>query len=135
MEKASQKSRDIKFFSEKNKAMVCVHSKEARNYAKYLEDQPWVESYETDIPLELARFPHISSVDIRPEYFTLAWVSDFCLHYADGRTGIREMISERHFEKRASIERLELSRRYWKAMDVPDWKLVIIEDKTEEEKS
>lgn len=135
MEKASQKSRDIKFFSEKNKAMVCVHSKEARNYAKYLEEQPWVESYETDIPLEFARFPHISSVDIRPEYFTLAWVSDFCLHYADGRTGIREMISERYFEKRASIERLELSRRYWKAMDVSDWRLVIFENKDEEGKT
>lgn len=133
MEKESQKRRDIKFFSEKNKAMMCVHSKEARDYAKYLEDQPWVEGYETDIPLELTRFPHINPVDIRPEYFALAWVSDFRLHYADGRIGIREMVSERYFEKRAIVERLELSRRYWKAMDVSDWKLILIENYNEEE--
>ena len=45
------------------------------------------------------------------------------------------MISERHFEKRAIIERLELSRRYWKAMDVSDWKLVIFENNGEEGKT
>ena len=122
MEKLNQKRRDIKFFSEKNKTVICVHSKEARNYTKYLEDQTWVESYEVDIPLELERFPHINPIDIRSEYLKQEWITDFLLHYVDGRTAVREMISERHFEKRSIIERLELSRRYWQAMDISDWK-------------
>ncbi len=36
MDKSGRKTRDIKFYSKKNEAMVIVHSKEARAYTKYL---------------------------------------------------------------------------------------------------
>ena len=58
MERAGKKTRDIQFFSEKNGGMVCLHSPIARDYAKYLEKQPWVESYEAGVPLEISNtFP------------------------------------------------------------------------------
>ena len=45
MEKATTKAREFAFYSTKNGAMVRVHSSQARDYAKYLEAQPWVEAY------------------------------------------------------------------------------------------
>ena len=40
MDKAGMKTRDIRFFSNKNDQIICIHSKWARDYAKYLEQQP-----------------------------------------------------------------------------------------------
>ena len=52
MDKAGIKTRDIRFFSSKNDKIICIHSKWARDYAKYLEQQPWVQSYQAAVPLE-----------------------------------------------------------------------------------
>ena len=38
MNKAKVKCRDIQFFSKKNNQMVCVHSREEREYARMLEE-------------------------------------------------------------------------------------------------
>lgn len=83
MERAGKKTRDIQFFSEKNGGMVCLHSPTARDYAKYLEKQPWVESYEAGAPLSEELYCHISPVGIRGLYFKTSWVSDFLPHFAD----------------------------------------------------
>ena len=125
MEKASIKTRDIIFFSKKNGGMVCVHTQAARDYAKWLEEQEWVEGYETNYPLELDKFSHVNPVDIRPDYFQLQWVSDFYIRYADGRIGIREVVKKDALLKRAVVEKLELSRRFWAALDVADWKVIL----------
>lgn len=69
MERAGRKTRDIQFFSEKNGRMVCLHSPAARDYAKYLEKQSWVESYEAGVPLSEELYCHISPVGIRGLYF------------------------------------------------------------------
>lgn len=127
MEKAGMKTRDIQFFSEKNQTMVVTHTRWARDYAKYLEAQSWVSSYEAGVPLELERFQHVNPVDIRPDYFQTPWVSDFLLRYADGRAGVRELVLADGLKKRATIEKLELSRRYWAALDVADWKIVMLQ--------
>ena len=127
MERAGLKTRDIQFFSKKNKRMVCVHTRRARDYAKYLEEQSWVTSYVTGCPLDLERFTHVSPTGIRGTYFQTAWVSDFMLQYADGRRGIRELITVDSLQKQAMVEKLELSRRYWAALDVDDWKVVIVD--------
>ena len=124
MEKANQKRRDIKFFSGKNQTVVCVHNVDARAYAQYLEGNPAVEKYETDSPLELTRFPHLSTMDIRTEYFSLDWVSDFRVYYSDGTAGIREVVREQQLKKRSVVEQLELSRRYWQAVGIQNWKIV-----------
>ena len=126
MEKAKEKTRDIKFYSEKNQAMICVHTAAAREYAKYLETQDGVERYETNYPLELDKFSHVNPVDIRPDYFKTQWASDFFLRYADGGLGIREIVAAETLRKRSVTERLELSRRYWSALDIQDWRIVLI---------
>lgn len=125
MEKAGVRTRDIQFFSEKNQTMVCVHSRRARDFAKYLEQQPWVAGYETCVPLALDKFPHVNPVDIRKEYLSMEWTTDFVIRTADGRITVREFADARDFVKKASMERLELSRRYWVILDVTDWKLVV----------
>ena len=48
MEKAGTKRRDIHFRSDKNGIVVCVHSREAREYARYLEASADVASYESE---------------------------------------------------------------------------------------
>ena len=46
MDKVGKKCRDISFRSEKNQKLVCVHSREAREYARILESDNMVVSYE-----------------------------------------------------------------------------------------
>lgn len=125
MQKSGVRTRDIRFFSQKNQKMICVHSQAAKDYAKYLENQPHVIGYETSELLQMDRFQHISPLNIRKAYLAEKWTTDFLLHYADGRTGIREILDGMDLTKRADVEKLELSRRYWATMDVSDWKLVV----------
>ena len=125
MEKAGTKTRDIKFFSPKNNAMMTVHTPVAQEFAQYLEEQPWVASYDTCVPLQMEHYPHVSPVDIRAEYFQTQWASDFVLHLADGNTGVREICTLKQFQKRAFIEKLEFSRRYWLATGVTDWRVYV----------
>lgn len=126
MEKAGTKTRDLRFYSEKNGQMICVHSKLARKYTRWLESQNWVETYECNVALDTGRYQYVSPVGIRKEYFAVAWCSDFLLHYADRRTAVREIVSKQDLTRRAALERLEFSRRYWKTLDV-EWKLLILE--------
>ena len=127
MRKSGVKTRDIRFFSEKNDTMLCVHTSLERDYAKWLEDQPWVERYETGVLLDASQMDHVSRVDIRSSYFETSWASDFMVTLADGRKEIREIITLGQLRKRAVVEQLELSRRYWSALDVSDWKVVVME--------
>jgi hypothetical protein len=125
MEKVGVKTRDIKFFSEKNDAVVLVHNKTARDYAHWLEEQVWVESYETGYPLDKAQMVHVNPVEIRPQLFEMDWASDFLIHFADGRLAVREVTTLEQLQKKAIVTKLELSRRYWKSMGVDDWKIVL----------
>ena len=127
MRKSGVKTSDIRFFSEKNDTMLCVHTSLERDYAKWLEDQPWVERYETGVLLDASQMDHVSRVDIRSSYFDTSWASDFMVTLADGRKEIREIITLGQLRKRAVVEQLELSRRYWSALDVSDWKVVVME--------
>ncbi|MCM1569122.1 MAG: hypothetical protein NC081_06710 [Roseburia sp.] len=125
MEKAGVKTRDISFFSQKNGEMVRVHSKAARDYAKFLENQDCVKRYEAGKLLELERFPHISPAGIRKLYFNTQWSTDFFLHLSDGRKAVRELVRGDDLKQQATVERLELSRRYWAALNIFDWKIVV----------
>ena len=109
--------------------MVCLHSPAARDYAKYLEKQPWVESYEAGVLLSEDLYCHVSPVRIRGLYFKTGWVSDFLLHFADGRRSVRELVREDALQKASTVERLEFSRRYWAATDVDEWKVVLVPGK------
>ena len=128
MDKVGKKCRDISFRSEKNQKVVCVHSREAREYARILESEPEILSYEVCFKLDRERYQFVSTVDIRKDYFDVEWATDFVLHFADGSVGIREIVTEAMLSKRANVEKLEFSRRYWSSSEsVKDWKIVIME--------
>ena len=125
MDRAGKKVRDISYHSGKNGGMAVVHSEAARAYSKYLEERPEVASYEACKPLDGTRLNGIQKTDIRGEYFKAQWTSDFFIRFSDGTTGVRELVSASDLTRRAEVEKLELSRRYWAALGVHDWKIVI----------
>ena len=125
MDRAEKKVRDISYHSPKNSGMVVVHSEAARAYSKYLEERPEVASYEACKPLDINRLDAIQKTDIRGEYFRERWSSDFYLQFNDGTAAVRELVSAADLTKRAEVEKLELSRRYWAALGVNNWKVVI----------
>lgn len=127
MDKAKTKCRDIMFRSDKNQKVLCVHSAAAREYAKVLEMDSKVVSYEVCVELDRERYPYVDSVDIRKEYFSMAWATDFKVSYADGHIGICEIAVKSMLEKRATIEKLEFSRRYWSTTEATEWKLILME--------
>lgn len=129
MDKIGKKCRDISFRSDKNQMVVCVHSREAREYARILEAEETVIRYEAGYVLDQERYSFVNPIDIRKDYFETEWATDFVLHYADGGMGIREITSEVSLAKRAAIEKLEFSRRYWSATEAVDWKIVLMEKK------
>ena len=124
MDKSGRKTRDIKFYSKKNEAMVIVHSKEARAYSKYLEDMEHVSSYVAGKAIDPVRLQMISKLDIRGDYFKQNWESDFYVLFDDGTVAVRELATAEALSKRAGIEKLELSRRYWNGVGVTDWKII-----------
>ena len=125
MDRAGKKVRDISYHSGKNGGMAVVHSEAARAYSKYLEERPEVASYEACKPLDATRLNSVQKTDIRGEYFQGQWASDFFIRFADGTTGVRELVSAADLTKRSEVEKLELSRRYWAARGVSDWRIVI----------
>lgn len=123
--KAALKTRDFQWWSVKNGALIRVHSQTARDYGKWLETQPEVEAFEAEKVLKLERLPHVTLTGIRKLYFQTQWCSDFYIRFADGRIGVRELAPSAALDKQAEVEKLELSRRYWAAMSITDWKVVL----------
>lgn len=125
MHKDKARTRDIYFFSQKSNQMMCVHSERAREHARRLEEDGGVESYEVNVQLNIDQYPYLSAVDIRASYFQTQWTSDFMVRYRDGRREIQEIVNVEDLKKRAMIEKLELSRRYWELMQVSKWRVVL----------
>ena len=125
MHKDKARTRDIYFFSQKSNQMMCVHSERAREHARRLEEDGGVESYEVNVQLNIDQYPYLSAVDIRASYFQTQWTSDFMVRYRDGRREIQEIVNVEDLKKRAVIEKLELSRRYWELMQVSQWCVVL----------
>ena len=126
MNRAGLKTRDIKYKSNKNDRVMVVHTEDARSYAKYLEERDEIVSYDVCVPLDPGALDRVDKVDIRGDYFRQQWESDFQLIYVDGTYGIREVIKPDDMEKLSEIEKLELSRRYWKLLGITDWKVVLV---------
>lgn len=126
IERSDARTRDIRFYSPKNGDIVLLHSKWARDYAKWLETQPWVKSYEAGCPLDADIMGRISRAGIRTDYLQTGWATDFVIRCADGHKGVRELVQREQLRKKAYVERLELSRRYWAATDT-EWMVVIVD--------
>lgn len=126
MRNQKSKTQSVKFMSRKNGKVVTVFSEPAKRYAQKLEDDPNVKSYEVNIPLDNWQ-QTISRVGLRKEYMDVEWTSDFLIIFQDDSVGIRELTPERCFVKAAEMEKLEISRRYWKAGHVANWMIVATE--------
>jgi len=55
------------------------------------------------------------------------WSSDFLLVNQNDEVAIRELITKADLRKKAEMEKLEISRRYWNVAHVADWGIVLIE--------
>lgn len=127
MRKQSKAQREIRFYSDKNNEMICAHTIEARNFAKWLEMQPDVASYQIHVPLDKSRYDNINRAGVRQSYFKEDWRTDFLVVNTDGVQQVRELVTPEQLQKRAAIEQLEFSRRYWGVMNIMDWKIVLLE--------
>lgn len=117
---------DIRFASPKAEDMVVVHLREAVDYAKRLDADDNVLSYETDVPLSDWQ-KKTNPVGIRKAYLQMGWKSDFLLKLADGTTVIRELVKKADLVKKAVVEQLEISRRYWTSANV-GWAVVVVDE-------
>lgn len=125
MERPGTKRRDIHFQSNKNGTVFCTHTEYAREYARLLEVDEEVKAYEVGVELDLEKYPYIQGTGIRKDYLEGLWASDFLIQYADGKKGVREIVTEEMLKKRAVIEKLEFSRRYWALSKIDNWKIVV----------
>ena len=125
MQKKNQKTREITFYSEKNKETRFVHSTGARRIAAKLERDDTVASYRTNVEL-LNVDSTIDRLGIRPLYFSTEWTSDFYVTMTDDTRIVYEVSDTKALEQKATVEQLELSRRYWETKEINSWKVIII---------
>ena len=52
----------------------------------------------------------------------------YVIRYVDDSIGVREIVDSQNLYKLSTIERMELSRRYWKIMGITNWKIAIPEE-------
>lgn len=126
MRKKDDKTRTISFFSQKNHQVIVVANAMAKKYALAMEKDDSVIKYEVNIPLtDFAIL--VDGKGLRRKLLETEWVSDFMVVRQSG-TKIVEIVDEEKLEnKRSCSERLELSRRYWKAAGAVDWQAVIVQ--------
>ena len=127
MEKCNEKKQEIRFYSNKNSKLLTVKSNVVRAYTKFLEDRNTVKEFEVHKKLIQERVQQLQRVDIRKDYIDSEWETDVYITYTDGTNGVREIVREEWLERRAVIEKLELSRRYWQSVGITNWKIVIME--------
>ena len=116
----------IRFPGEKCKEVVVVHCREAISYTKTLDNDDEVVEYRTDVELTGWK-EKISLAGVRKAYQEYEWTSDFVITYSDHRVAVRELVKKADLAKRAVVEKLEISRRYWSAQNV-DWGVIVIDE-------
>ena len=128
MKRASKKQREIRFHSGKCGRIICVNSYAEQEYAKRLEADDRVENYEENCCLDPERFQYVAPVGIRASYLKQEWKTDFLIYHRDGTQAVREVVRADELTKATVLEQLELSRRYWKAVGVSDWRVALFRE-------
>lgn len=114
MKKENACVREITFFSKKCDCTISVLGKEARALAEKLENDSRILRYKSKIPFTVN--PSIVSVHgLRPAYLAEKWVSDFYVETVDGEFAIIEAVSSENLLRKSEMEKLEISRRHWRA--------------------
>lgn len=130
MTQVGSQSMDIIFTGKKKLGTMTAHRREIVDYIKKLDDDEKVETY--DVSVELEEWADtISLVGVRKAYHEADWTTDCLIQYKDGTQAVREFVKREWLKKRAEVEKLEISRRYWAARQVYDWGVYIV-DYTEE---
>lgn len=127
MERIEAKVRDISFRSEKNGNVVTVHGSFARKVANIFESDETVLRYQTNVTLEYVE-GCIDSTGIRASFLDNRWQSDFMVERIDGSIEVYEVVSKALLDKRAVIEKIEFSRRFWDSQHINKWMLYIVEE-------
>ena len=117
---------DIRFASPKAVDMVVVHLREAVDYAKRLDADANVLSYETDVPLTSWQ-EKTNPVGIRKAYLQSGWKSDFLIKLADGTTAVRELVKQSDLTKKAVVEQLDEDRHKEGGNDM-GWAVVVVDE-------
>ncbi len=124
MKKHDPSARRIIFTSYKLGEPIIVTTDLEYNYAQMLERDISVKRFETMVPLTDWK-ERIQLKGIRTQYRKMEWLTDFRITYKRGNISIRELVKQSDLASRAVIEKLELSRRYWEAVGITDWKIVV----------
>lgn len=125
MEELKKRTRRIRFNSDKNNGIVEVNSDAAFHMSKTLEDDEEVVRYLTNVPLDMAKYKFMEAVGIKKAYFARQWVTSFKIYRRNGSVSIRELVPQHHLNRPSSIQKLELSRRYWEQEKITDWKIIL----------
>ena len=125
MEELKKRTRRIRFNSDKNNGIVEVNSDAAFHMSKTLEVDEEVVQYLTNVPLDMAKYKFMEAVGIKKTYFAKQWVTSFKIYRRNGSVSIRELIPQHHLNRPSSIQKLELSRRYWEQEKITDWKIIL----------
>lgn len=112
MQKKKMRQRETTFMSNKCGDIITVIGESAHKFAKTLEADTRVYSYKTSVPVKIT-LTDFQTIGIRPSYLKEEWLSDFQIEMADGRVVIVEVTTKELLTKKAEIEKLELSRRFW----------------------
>lgn len=133
--KDGRTARCTTFFSKKNQKTITVYSDLARKAAAVFEQDDNIFGYEVNLDIANPRL-NIEPSGIPKRHFSHEWVSDFLLRFVDGKEKIVEIVDERELEglrNEALCEKLELSRRYWKSVGVPDWGIILLRKEENED--
>lgn len=125
MEQAKRRIRKIKFNSIKNNEVMEVHSDLALRYARILEDNYEIVRYQCDVSLNASKYKFIDSIGIKKSYFENDWISHFKIWWKNGTVSVREIVMQHDINRPSTIQKLELSRRYWEQEGITDWKIVL----------
>ena len=132
MKRKDSTTREITFYSKKNKKTISVFGKAARALADRLECDDEVIGYISKVPMGI-NTSEVPLFGIRQSYIGQLWISDFAVALAGRRTRIIEAITAKELGKRAEVEKLELSRRYWSQKGI-EWRLYIDDESEKEER-
>ena len=125
MRNAAKLTREISFVSKKDGQVKVVTNDDEFKFSQKLEADDTVVRYQTSVPLENWT-TRTYLAGIRKAYRETDWLTSFVVEYTDGTKAAYEIIRQYHLEKRADVEKLEISRRYWTAIGVDKWQLIVM---------
>ena len=128
MRKKRQKNRCTKIRLAKCKELCKAYDKIQEAHARELSIHPMVEEFSMNVPLDFEGTELPAGKQPPTEEHT----TDFVIRRKDGAMAIREAVFQRQLERSGVVELLQLSKAYWAAKGIADWKIVAEEGDSDE---